>query len=47
MIALLYFLGFVCGVGTAFLIKMIIDAKKRKSENSKGIEDSFNNILNY
>ena len=47
MTALLYLLGFVCGVIAVLLVKLIIDAKRRKNEFANGIENSFNNILNY
>ncbi len=47
MIALFYILGFACGGSAVVIVKLIIDAKRRKSESASSIENSFNNILNY
>ncbi len=47
MIALLYLLGFLSGLGAAFLFYYVMKLKKKKDKAKESCSDAFFRILNY
>ena len=47
MIALMYLLGFVCGIFLSYTLSLIAACVKRKRRNDKNSEDAMKNILYY
>lgn len=47
MTALIYALGFICGLAAAYLLNLILQSKKRRSVSSDGLAAAYNGIINY